>query len=356
MTESDPSATAFHDLDAYIDLPRGSGLALSPDGTRLVTAVQTLNPKRTKFVTALWEVDPTGERPAHRLTRSAKGEGGAAFLPDGSLLFVSARPDPATDDDEKDDELGPVAAARRGWRGARRLLPPGWRRRRPRRQSGTVVVAAGTFPSSTDEASEKDKRKERKEKKVTAILHESVPVRFWDHDLGPDVPRLFAGSLVNRRRRPRPRAHRPDAYAGPRARGGAVRRVARRLGRRHHLGRARARRPAFRDGGHRRRDRGAAGAARRPGERVRLTRGSAPTAASSRSSSRSARRPPTRATAGSPWSPWPTGTCATSPVTGTAGRVSPSGRRTGRPWCCTPTRTVGRRCSGSTSRRGSSPG
>src|SRR6476659_1173373 len=104
VTESDIPATPFHDLDAYIDLPRGSGLALSPDGTRLVTAVQTLNPKRTKFVTALWEVDPAGERPAHRLTRSAKGEGGAAFLPDGSLLFVSARPDPATDDDDKDDE------------------------------------------------------------------------------------------------------------------------------------------------------------------------------------------------------------------------------------------------------------
>src|SRR6185312_7618293 len=76
-------------------------LPISPDGTRLVTAVQTLNPKRTKWVTALWEVDPDGERPARRLTRSAKGEGGAAFLPDGSLLFTSARPDPAVEDDEE---------------------------------------------------------------------------------------------------------------------------------------------------------------------------------------------------------------------------------------------------------------
>ena len=62
--------------------------------------------------------------------------------------------------------------------------------------SGTVVLASRTFPSSTDEESEAEKRKQRKEKKVTAILHESVPVRFWDHDLGPDRPRLFAGAAV----------------------------------------------------------------------------------------------------------------------------------------------------------------
>src|SRR5580704_6618609 len=35
-------------------------------------------------------------------------------------------------------------------------------------------------------------RKERKDAGVTAILHETVPVRYWDHDLGPADPRLFA--------------------------------------------------------------------------------------------------------------------------------------------------------------------
>src|SRR5579859_4797173 len=69
--------TPFHDLDHYIAIPRLSGLALSPDGARLVTTVATLNGKGTEYVTALWEVDPAGERPAGRITRSAKGEAGA---------------------------------------------------------------------------------------------------------------------------------------------------------------------------------------------------------------------------------------------------------------------------------------
>ena len=197
MTDSASSAsTPFHDLDSYVDLPRGAGLTLSPDGARLVTAVQTLNPKRTKWVTALWEVDPTGERPARRLTRSAKGEGGAAFLPDGSLLFSSARPDPSA---EEDDEVSLL------W-----LLPAGGGEARVvasrsggvdhvevAADAGTVVLAGSTFPGSETEDADAAKRKERKEKKVSAILHERVPVRFWDHDLGPAAPRLFAGTLAD---------------------------------------------------------------------------------------------------------------------------------------------------------------
>ena len=58
------SDTAFHDLDDYIALPRLGGLALSPDGSRLVVGVSTLDEDRTKYQPALWEVDPAGERPA----------------------------------------------------------------------------------------------------------------------------------------------------------------------------------------------------------------------------------------------------------------------------------------------------
>jgi dipeptidyl aminopeptidase/acylaminoacyl peptidase len=188
--------TAFDDLDSYVALPRLSGLVLSPDGTRLVTSMATLDPTATKYVTSLWEVDPAGERPARRLTRSAKGEAGAAFLPSGDLLFTSARPDPeakAGDDDE------PAAL----W-----LLPAGGGEARvvAQRRAGVsdlavarrvpvVVVGSGVLPHAADDEADEALRKDRKEKKVAAILHDAYPVRYWDHDLGPDAPHWFVGSF-----------------------------------------------------------------------------------------------------------------------------------------------------------------
>jgi pimeloyl-ACP methyl ester carboxylesterase len=46
-----------------------------------------------------------------------------------------------------------------------------------------------------DAESDAARRKARSEAKVTAILHEQYPVRYWDHDLGPGGPRLLAGRL-----------------------------------------------------------------------------------------------------------------------------------------------------------------
>lgn len=63
------------------------------------------------------------------------------------------------------------------------------------RESGTVVVTSGTFPSSESAEDDEAKRKERKDNKVSAILHDRYPVRRWDHDLGPDTPRLYVGEL-----------------------------------------------------------------------------------------------------------------------------------------------------------------
>ncbi|MGH8891624.1 MAG: hypothetical protein ACRDV3_17925, partial [Acidothermaceae bacterium] len=101
---------AFHDLDSYLAIPRVAGLVLSPDGSRLVCPVQMLSSDRTSYITALWDVDPRGSRPARRLTHSAKGESSPAFMANGDLLFVSQRPDTeagAVHTTKPDDENGP---------------------------------------------------------------------------------------------------------------------------------------------------------------------------------------------------------------------------------------------------------
>jgi dipeptidyl aminopeptidase/acylaminoacyl peptidase len=190
-------ATPFHDLDAYLALPRLTGLLLSPDGARLVTTVGTLDPERVRYVNAAWEIDPAGERPARRLTRSAKGETPVAFLPDGGLLFTSARPDPEVKAENGDDEPAALWLLPAGAGEARvvAVRPGGVKGAVVARDDGTVVLASPTLPSALGADDDQRRRAARTEGKVSAILHEHYPVRFWDADLGPDEIRLLAGRV-----------------------------------------------------------------------------------------------------------------------------------------------------------------
>jgi len=183
-----PDASPFASLDAYVAVPRLAGLAIAPDHTRLVATVQTLSPEGDSYRSALWEIDPDGG-PARRLTWSAAGESAPAFLPGGDLLFVSKRPAPTPGEGGEHtrlwrlpsgggdpqvvvDRAGGVAAALVG------------------ATSGTVVVRAPALdgPAEGDD----DRRAARKGAGVSAVLFEEVPVRHWDHDLGPEHPHLYA--------------------------------------------------------------------------------------------------------------------------------------------------------------------
>lgn len=184
--------TPFHDLDEYIRLPRMSGLALSPDGSRLVTQVATVNHDGTKVHTALWEVYPTRAKPARRLTRSAQGESGPAFTPDGDLLFTSSRPDADAASSEAPEV--PALWVMPAGGGEARIVasrPGGVRGVRTARSSAAVLFATDMLPSAQDGNADERLRSLRKDSKVSAILHDGYPVRYWDHDLGPDVPHLL---------------------------------------------------------------------------------------------------------------------------------------------------------------------
>jgi dipeptidyl aminopeptidase/acylaminoacyl peptidase len=191
-----PAPTPFHRLSDFLALPRLGGLALSADGARLVVSVSTLDAEKKKWQSALWELDPAGAGQARRLTRSAPGESSPAWLPDGSLLFSSTRPVPgAQEDGDPKPALWSLPA---GGGEARPVLtrPGGVAGFAVAPDSGDLVVAAATMPGAADAAADEERRTQRKDAGVTAVLHEDYPVRFWDHDLGPAAPHLFwAGQL-----------------------------------------------------------------------------------------------------------------------------------------------------------------
>lgn len=184
--------TPFSDLDTFLAIPRLGGLRLSGDGSRLVTTLATLNAKRTQYRTALWQIDPAGELPAKRLTRSRRGESSGLFTDSGDVLFTSSRPDP--DGGDHDDVpalwLLPASGGEARVIGSR---PGGFGR--VQASGSTVLVAAQRLPGAADEAAEASLRRERRDRSVSAMLHTGYPVRHWDSDTGPGATHLLAATL-----------------------------------------------------------------------------------------------------------------------------------------------------------------
>jgi dipeptidyl aminopeptidase/acylaminoacyl peptidase len=194
---ADPGPEPTFDLDLYLRLPRVAGLALSPDGRRLVTSVAAPGPDGKKFTGALWELDPAGQAAPRRLTRSAPGETGAAFLPDGSLLFTSTRDDPeAAPDGRPDGEVARLWLLPAGGGEARPVAgaPAGIDLHRVARDAGTVVYRTGVHLGADDLDADERRDKARTDAGVSALLFETYPIRFWDHYLGPREPRLFSAA------------------------------------------------------------------------------------------------------------------------------------------------------------------
>jgi dipeptidyl aminopeptidase/acylaminoacyl peptidase len=185
------------DLGEYVAIPRVTGLRLAPDGSWLAAVVQTVGGEPPKYLSSIWRIDTTGETKPVRLTRSADGEASPEFLPDGSLLFASKRPDPGAG--KKNGEAGKDKPA--VW-----LLPAiGGEAHQVAAPGGGVaglatalsqqafVYAAAVFPGAKDTEEDAARRKARTDAGVNAILHEpGGRLRFWDHDLGPESVRLLA--------------------------------------------------------------------------------------------------------------------------------------------------------------------
>jgi dipeptidyl aminopeptidase/acylaminoacyl peptidase len=196
------AGTPFDDLARYVEIPRVGGLRLAPDGTWLAAVVQTLSDDRKKYVSSIWRLPAhLGDgTPPRRLTWSADGEKNPRFAPDGSLLYISKRPgQQAASGDGKAADQATLWRLPAGGGEAVRVaaLPGGVSAAETATASDQVVLTAPVLPgpdSGAGSEGDAERRQAREDAGVTAILHESVPVRYWDHDLGPAELRLFAVS------------------------------------------------------------------------------------------------------------------------------------------------------------------
>ncbi|QBI19108.1 S9 family peptidase [Egibacter rhizosphaerae] len=197
--------TPHFDLETFLAMPRVSGLAVHPEGHRLVVGVAEPDPDGTRFRTALWTLDPDGAAP-RRLTRSVPGEAAPTLLPDGRLLFTSKRVDPDVPSSERDDDVAGL------WElpldgGEPRLLadpPGGVGSVAVARDAGRVLLSSPLHEGTADFEADAERGKARKDAKVSAQLVERYPARFWDRWLGPRSPQLFTGDAVDPRNEARP--------------------------------------------------------------------------------------------------------------------------------------------------------
>jgi dipeptidyl aminopeptidase/acylaminoacyl peptidase len=205
--------TGFSDLSEYVRAPRLSGLALAPDGSWLALAVQTAGETPPKYLSSIWRLDTTPGAVPVRLTRGAEGEGSPVFLPDGSLAFISKRPDGSAGSPEKaagKDSKPALWLLAAGGGEARRIAAPdgGVAGLAVARDAGTLAYSAPVIRGT--EAGEQDAaiRKARADAGVAAILHEAGPLRYWDHDLSAEQLHVLTAAV------PGPAPAGADAGAG----------------------------------------------------------------------------------------------------------------------------------------------
>ena len=196
--DTDATDPAHIALDAMLARPRLSELTVAPDASVAVVAVSTQAPKGTRMRTALWALDPAGVEEPRQLTRSAAGESAAAFLPDGDLLFTSARPDPDAQDTPQDPPAALWRLPRAGGEPQLLVAPDaGVRGVWVAAEAPVVLFAAELHPGTGDLEQDAARAKARRDAGVTAQLHDpgTYPVAHWDRWLGPREPGLWVLDL-----------------------------------------------------------------------------------------------------------------------------------------------------------------
>ena len=190
------ASTPFHSLEDYIALPRIEALALSPDGSRVVLTVAVLKKDGTG-VRALAVGGPCGRIGHAEASDDGRRRARRARPSPRAATSCSSRrgPTPTASADDESGQLWLLPAGGGEARPVTRLAGGAAQIAATAEASDRVVIGAELLPGADTLEAEAKLRKLRKDKKVSAILHDAYPVRFWDHDLGPAEPHLLAIEL-----------------------------------------------------------------------------------------------------------------------------------------------------------------
>lgn len=215
-------AASFHDL--FATHPRLTDLVLASDGSRLIASVQIINDQGTRYVSRLWEVDPSGERESRLVARSVQGDCAPAFAADGALLFLSGREN--TDSAaEKSESQGVGLWALPDCREARQIAhhPGGISAFAVAKDARAVAYTADLLAGAVNAEVYAELLRERESAMVKAVLYEATTTCAFGAGLGPDEPHTFVlhadGAPVNMRQ-PGPGGHRRHGALAGRIAGG----------------------------------------------------------------------------------------------------------------------------------------
>ena len=176
------------DADTLWQMQRLSNPAISPDGKQAVVAVTRYEVPDDKAITNLWLV-PTDGSEARQLTTHPGSDSSPAWSPDGRhIAFVSRR---------GDDEQSQVYVIPVGGGEARRLtsVPTGASAPKWFPDAQEVAFISRVFEDAEDWEAMKERLKEEKESKVSALTWDQAPLSFWDRWHDERRPHLYRISL-----------------------------------------------------------------------------------------------------------------------------------------------------------------